>query len=164
MTIIATIYMYIYTRHILSQIFRALAPSPSNGPCHWPRKGSLRSDHRIVSVTSSAALDAQLDLADLTWEKRRWQGIPPKKCGRISHRNGDFTQQNGDLSHSDDDVTGGSGDFTSRNDDFTSRNGNFSTAKMMIWPTDTWEILIVLVNFRFCPNQSSEEIVNWSTY
>jgi len=35
-------------------------------------KGSLRSDHRVVSVTSSAALDAQLDLADLTWEKRSY--------------------------------------------------------------------------------------------
>lgn len=32
----------------------------------------LKSDFRVVSVTSSAALDAQLDLTDLTWERRSY--------------------------------------------------------------------------------------------
>ena len=31
----------------------------------------MKDDHRVVSVTSSAALDAEVDLSDLTWEKRQ---------------------------------------------------------------------------------------------
>lgn len=34
------------------------------------RKDAVKDDHRVVSVTSSAALDAEVDLSDLTWEKR----------------------------------------------------------------------------------------------
>jgi len=35
-------------------------------------KDVVKDDHRVVSVTSSAALDAEVDLSDLTWEKRTY--------------------------------------------------------------------------------------------